>query len=104
MKIYIDVLQEWDDKISGEISSSDTFLHPDEWIDSSNNQRIRTDIKQIIDNSFQNVYQWTFKLYETYLKMFWENSRIDFTMFTNDLLADPSDSIQYSIELLCYQK
>lgn len=36
--------------------------------------------------------------------MFWENNRIDFGLFTNQLLSDPSDSIQYSIELLMYQK
>ena len=29
MKLYIDVLEEWDDKVSDEISASDIFLHPD---------------------------------------------------------------------------
>lgn len=43
-------------------------------------------------------------MYEKYLKMYWENNRIDFSMFTDELLADPSDSIQYSIEVLAYQK
>lgn len=104
MKLYIDVLEEWDDKVSDEISASDIFLHPDQWIDSSENEHKKNSIKSILDNSFQTVYELTYGLYEKYLRMYWENNRIDFTIFTNDLLSDPSDSIQYSIELLMHQK
>jgi hypothetical protein len=29
MKIYIDVLEEWDDKISDEVLANDIYLHPE---------------------------------------------------------------------------
>ena len=45
-----------------------------------------------------------YDIYEKYLKMYWENLRIDYSLYTNELLADPSDSIQYSIELFVHQK
>ena len=38
-----------------------------------------------------------FDVYEKYLKMYWENARINYSLFTDEMLADPSDSIQYSI-------
>jgi hypothetical protein len=37
MKIYVDVLEEWDDKVSDEVLANDIYLHPEEWIDSSEN-------------------------------------------------------------------
>lgn len=83
MKIYLDVLEEWDDKVSDELLASDIFLHPDEWIDSSENERKRNSIKNIIDNSFDNVYEMAYQLYERFLLMYWENSRIDFNIFTS---------------------
>ncbi len=35
---------------------------------------------------------------------YWQNQRIDYSLFTNELLGDPSDSIQYSLENLAHQK
>jgi len=29
--------------------------------------------------------------------MFWENEQIDFSLFTNEKLSDPCDSIQYTL-------
>ena len=37
MKLYIDVLEEWDDKISDELLVNDIYLHPDDWIDGMEN-------------------------------------------------------------------
>jgi hypothetical protein len=36
--------------------------------------------------------------------MYWQDQRIDYKIFVSDKLADPIDSIQYSLENLAYQK
>ena len=83
MKLYIDVLEEWDDKISDELLVNDIYLHPDEWIDGIDNESKRNGIKEILDTSFDNVYEFIYEVYENYLKMYWENLRIDYSIFTN---------------------
>ena len=45
MKLYIDVLEEWDDKISDELLINDVYLHPDDWIDGIRNEQKRELIK-----------------------------------------------------------
>ena len=45
MKLYIDVLEEWDDKISDELLVNDIYLHPDDWIDGMENESKRNSIK-----------------------------------------------------------
>ena len=36
--------------------------------------------------------------------MFWQDMKIDYKIFVSERLADPVDSIQYSLEHLVYQK
>lgn len=36
--------------------------------------------------------------------MFWENEQIDYSLFVNERLSDPTDSVQYTLEHLAYQK
>jgi len=36
--------------------------------------------------------------------MYWQDLQINYTIFVSDKLADPIDSIQYSLEHLAYQK
>ena len=100
----MDVLEEWDDKISDELLVNDYSLHPDEWIDVNENENKKNSIKGILDDSFDNVHDFVDDMYERFLQIYWENQRIDFSLFTHDLLADPNDSIQFSIEVLAYQK
>ena len=49
MKIYMDVLEEWDDKISDDLLVNDYSLHPDEWIDVNDNENKKNSIKTIVD-------------------------------------------------------
>lgn len=57
----------------------------------------------MIDKSFTDTLEFVYKTYEGYLLMYWENQRIDFSLYTNEMLADPNDAIQYSMENLIYQ-
>jgi hypothetical protein len=36
--------------------------------------------------------------------MFWENEQINYSLFINEQLSDPTDSIQYALEHLAYEK
>lgn len=83
---------------------NDVYLHPYEWIDGMDNEAKRNGIKEILDTSFENVDKFVYGIYEKYLLMYWENMRIDYSLFTNELLSDPNDSIQYSMEVLVNQK
>ena len=81
----------------------DHFLHPDEWLDVATNEGHRNDIRNSIDKCFNDALEYVYDVYEKVLLMYWEDHRINFTMYTDDMLADPNDSIQYSMENLIYQ-
>ena len=79
-------------------------MKPVEWIDVNSNDADKTDIKNLLDKSFEDTTKFVYNIYEQYLVMFWENEQIDYSLYTDEQLSDPSDSIQYSLEHLIYQK
>ena len=83
----------------------DFYLHPEEWVDMGINEQNETELKVIVEQSFSETTIFMENIFEKFLKIFWEDQRIDFSIFTDEkLLADPIDSIQYSLEHLVYQK
>ena len=104
MSIYTDVLEEWDDKISDESGLEDKTLKPVEWVDVSSNDNDKNELKGLLEKSFEETTQFVYNIYEQYLVMLWENEQIDYDLFVHEQLSDPSESIQYSLEHLIYQK
>lgn len=48
MSTYMDILEEWDDKISDQKNIEDKNLKPIEWIDPNINESDKTRIKNIL--------------------------------------------------------
>lgn len=102
--MYRDILEEWDDKMSDDLLIEDSNLHPDEWVDGSLNEMNKHQIKTIIEKSFLQTTHFVESIFEKFLLMYWQDLRIDYQLFISDQLADPVDSIQYSLEHLAFQK
>lgn len=79
-------------------------LHPVDWIDQAQNDNNKTDIKCLLEDCFDDVLDYIYDTYERFLLMFWENERINYSLFTNEQLSEPNESIQYTLEHLAYQK
>ena len=63
MSLYMDVLEEWDDKISDDKNIEDVCLHPVDWVDQTQNDNSKTDIKCLVEDCFDDVIDY---LYDTY--------------------------------------
>lgn len=78
MALYMDILEEWDDKISEEKSVDDKNLRPVEWIDTNLNELNKNDIKYTLEKSFIEITEFVEDIYERYLVMYWENKQINY--------------------------
>jgi hypothetical protein len=97
MKMYMDILEEWDDKIAEEGEAEDSCLRPGEWVDVNANDGSKGELKGLLETAFGEVTRFVYEIYENFLVKHWENEKIDYGLFTHEQLSDPSDSVQYSL-------
>ncbi len=71
MSTYMDILEEWDDKISDQKNIQDKNLKPIEWIDPNINESDKTRIKNILEKSFHATTNFIYEIYQKFLVMFW---------------------------------
>jgi dynein heavy chain len=64
----------------------------------------RNTIKSLLEKCFYETCMYIEENYEKFLKIYWENQRIDYQIFKNEKLFSPAESIQYSLEVLVHQK
>lgn len=63
MAIYTDILEEWDDKISDESNIEDKNLRPVEWIDSYSNDANKTELKNLLEKTFDKTTDFIYSIY-----------------------------------------
>ena len=107
MKKYADALEEWDDRIGDNWDPPDDanllFLNPIDWIKENKLHSERySSINSIFTNSFDKALMFTERFREI-LEMYWMNKRVDLNIIVHERLRNPTDCLQFAIDLFLYQ-
>ena len=105
MTPYVSVLEEWDDMVGDDWEMPDSnYLDPQDWLlDHSPLEKYSKDLKILLEEAFGRAEKYL-DGFAKYLTIFWENSRVNLDVFKNELLVRQSESIQFTLTLLNYQK
>lgn len=104
---YVSVLEEWDDMVGDDWEHPDTnYLNPQDWIDGggSPQDKFQKTFRELITSAFAACEKYTKSKFQKVLQEFWENSRIDFAIFTNEKLLNPGEAFNWTLKKLADQK
>lgn len=104
MKKYADALEDWDEKIGDNWEPPDNLnLNPIDWIKESKLHVERyASINKIFSSAFDKALTFTSRFREI-LEMYYMNKKCDLSIIVHERLRNPTDSLQYVINLFMYQ-
>lgn len=105
MTPYVSVLEEWDDMVGDDWEMPDSnYLDPQDWLlDHSPLEKYSRDLKVLLEEAFNRAENFL-DSFARFLMMYWENSKVNLDIFKSELLVRQSESIQFTLTLLNYQK
>ncbi len=72
MTKYINVLEEWDDKVAPDTELADSkYLNPQDLIDPADSTSYRNMVKELFDQTLYDTGMYIEQNYERYLRIFW---------------------------------
>ena len=104
MTTYVSVLEEWDDMVGDTWEVPDSnFLNPQDWLENSPSQKYSPIVSALLGKAFDRAENFL-QEFNSFLMIFWENSRMDMDIFKDDRLSFPGETLKNTLSLLKYQK